>query len=560
MTYREAVAHGEKVLELSHIADAKTDAWLLLEMGCKIDRKFYYMHMEDDLPDDLLKEYELAIKKRAEHIPLQYIVGETEFMGLKFKVNSNVLIPRQDTETLVEEALKTVKPGSIAEELEIAPGDKVLAIDNTEIEDIFDYQFLTQDTYIEMLVEKPDGEQWLLEIDKEFDEDMGIEFENGLMDEYRHCHNKCIFCFIDQMPKGMRDTLYFKDDDSRLSFLQGNYITLTNMSDHDIDRIIRYHLAPINISFQTTNPELRCKMLHNRFAGNIFPKLQRLYEAGIEMNGQIVLCKGYNDGAELERSISDLSKYLPHLKSVSVVPVGLSKYRDGLAPLEPFTREDAKEVLATIHKWQKKLYEQWGLHFIHAGDEWYLLAGEPIPEEENYDGYIQLENGVGMLRLLEDEVAEELSKREGDDRHRHVTIATGKAAAPSLKKHMQKIREKYPNVQAEVVTIINYFFGESITVSGLITGKDLMEQLEGRDLGDCLLLPCNMLRSGKNVFLDDVTVEEVEERLKTPVQIIDEPGSDLVKAVVEENQETIHRRRTMYEQADCSNCGPAERG
>ena len=211
-------------------------------------------------------------------------------------------------------------------------------------------------------------------------------------------------------------------------------------------------------------------------------------------------------------------------------------------------------------KWQKKLYEQWGLHFIHAGDEWYLLAGEPIPEEENYDGYIQLENGVGMLRLLEDEVAEELSKREGDDRHRHVTIATGKAAAPSLEKHMQKIREKYPNVQAEVVTIINYFFGESITVSGLITGKDLMEQLEGRDLGDCLLLPCNMLRSGKNVFLDDVTVEEVEERLKTPVQIIDEPGSDLVKAVVEENQEMIHRRRTMYEQADCSNCGPAERG
>ena len=224
------------------------------------------------------------------------------------------------------------------------------------------------------------------------------------------------------------------------------------------------------------------------------------------------------------------------------------------------SNEDTLSLTKKNAEIQKKLYEQWGLHFIHAGDEWYLLAGEPIPEEENYDGYIQLENGVGMLRLLEDEVAEELSKREGDDRHRHVTIATGKAAAPSLEKHMQKIREKYPNVQAEVVTIINYFFGESITVSGLITGKDLMEQLEGRDLGDCLLLPCNMLRSGKNVFLDDVTVEEVEERLKTPVQIIDEPGSDLVKAVVEENQETIHRRRTMYEQADCSNCGPAERG
>ena len=415
--------------------------------------------------------------------------------------------------------IKTIEPGSIAEELELEPGDELLRVNGEIIEDVFDYHFQTNDTYLELTIRKKDGEEWDLEIEKEYDEEIGITFENEFMDQYRSCSNNCIFCFIDQMPPGMRPTLYFKDDDSRLSFLQGNYITLTNMSDHDIDRIIRYHLAPINISFQTTNPELRCKMLHNRFAGNIFPKVQRLYEAGIEMNGQIVLCKGYNDGAELERSISDLSKYLPHLKSVSVVPVGLSKYRDGLAPLEPFTREDAKEVLATIHKWQKKLYEQWGLHFIHAGDEWYLLAGEPIPEEENYDGYIQLENGVGMLRLLEDEVAEELSKREGDDRHRHVTIATGKAAAPSLEKHMQKIREKYPNVQAEVVTIINYFFGESITVSGLITGKDLMEQLEGRDLGDCLLLPCNMLRSGKNVFLDDVTVEEVEERLKTPVQI-----------------------------------------
>ena len=456
--------------------------------------------------------------------------------------------------------IKTVKPDSIAEEMGIEPGDRLLEINGETVEDIFDYQYMIEEEYVEVLIAKPSGEEWLLEIDKDYAEDLGVEFENGLMDDYRSCSNKCIFCFIDQMPKGMRETLYFKDDDSRLSFLQGNYVTLTNMSDKDVERVIKYHMSPINISFQTTNPELRCMMLHNRFAGDALKKVDRFYEAGIEMNGQIVLCKGYNDGAELERSISDLSKYLPHLKSVSVVPVGLSKYRDGLAPLEPFTREDAKEVLATIHKWQKKLYEQWGLHFIHAGDEWYLLAGEPIPEEENYDGYIQLENGVGMLRLLEDEVAEELSKREGDDRHRHVTIATGKAAAPSLEKHMQKIREKYPNVQAEVVTIINYFFGESITVSGLITGKDLMEQLEGRDLGDCLLLPCNMLRSGKNVFLDDVTVEEVEERLKTPVQIIDEPGSDLVKAVVEENQETIHRRRTMYEQADCSNCGPAERG
>ena len=283
--------------------------------------------------------------------------------------------------------IKTIEPGSIAEELELEPGDELLRVNGEIIEDVFDYHFQTNDTYLELTIRKKDGEEWDLEIEKEYDEEIGITFENEFMDQYRSCSNNCIFCFIDQMPPGMRPTLYFKDDDSRLSFLQGNYITLTNMSDHDIDRIIRYHLAPINISFQTTNPELRCKMLHNRFAGNIFPKVQRLYEAGIEMNGQIVLCKGYNDGAELERSISDLSKYLPHLKSVSVVPVGLSKYRDGLAPLEPFTREDAKEVLATIHKWQKKLYEQWGLHFIHAGDEWYLLsAKESILSEDPVDG------------------------------------------------------------------------------------------------------------------------------------------------------------------------------
>lgn len=455
--------------------------------------------------------------------------------------------------------ISKVDPGSIGEELELEPGDCVLTINGNPIEDIFDYEYYVNSPSMLMTVRKADGEEWELDIENDY-EDLGLTFENGLMSEYRSCSNKCIFCFIDQMPPGMRETLYFKDDDTRLSFLQGNYVTLTNLKEKDIERIIRFKLAPINISVQTTNPELRCKMLHNRFAGQSLKLIDRLYEAGTPMNGQIVLCKGVNDGEELKRSIEDLTKYIPCMQSVSVVPVGLSKYRDGLYPLEPFTKEDACQVIDLIEMWQKKLYKEHGIHFIHASDEWYILAERPLPEEERYDGYIQLENGVGMLRLLEDEVAEELSKREGDDRHRHVTIATGKAAAPSLEKHMQKIREKYPNVQAEVITIINYFFGESITVSGLITGKDLMEQLEGRDLGECLLLPCNMLRSGKNVFLDDVTVEEVEERLKTPVQIIDEPGSDLVKAVVEENQETIHRRRTMYEQADCSNCGPAERG
>ncbi|MDD7740661.1 MAG: DUF512 domain-containing protein [Fusicatenibacter sp.] len=451
--------------------------------------------------------------------------------------------------------IREVTPGSIADEMGLEAGDELLSINGEEIEDVFDYHYQVNDTYLELGIRKQDGEEWILEIDKEYDEDMGIVFENEFMDQYRSCRNNCIFCFIDQMPPGMRETLYFKDDDSRLSFLQGNYVTLTNMSDHDIDRIIKYHLAPINISFQTTNPELRCRMLKNRFAGDIFPKVKRLYDAGIEMNGQIVLCKGYNDGDELERSISDLSAYLPHLKSVSVVPVGLSKYRDGLTHLEPFEKEDAKEVLQIIRKWQKKLYEKWGLHFIHASDEWYLLAKEPLPEEEEYDGYLQLENGVGMLRLLQEEVKEELSGRSGDERICRISIATGRLAAPFLEKCMGWIREKYPNVKGNVYAITNNFFGESITVSGLITGGDLIEQLKTKDLGDYLLIPCNMLRSGENVFLDDVTVEEAEKRLNVKIQVVDEPGSDLVKAVLEEQKETTHRRRMMYEQADGSNCG-----
>ena len=268
-----------------------------------------------------------------------------------------------------EHIVKNVEAGSIAEELGIEPGDRLLAIDGQEIEDIFDYQFYEESEELLLLIEKADGEQWELEIEKDADESLGISFGEGLMDEYRSCRNRCIFCFIDQMPPGMRDTLYFKDDDSRLSFLQGNYITLTNMSDHDVERIVRYRLEPINISFHTTNPELRCRMLHNRFAGDALKKVDILYQGGIEMNGQIVLCRGVNDGEELERTIRDLTKYLPLLKSVSVVPVGLTRFREGLYPLEPFTREEAREVLRVIHRWQKKIYEEYGIHFIHAGDE-----------------------------------------------------------------------------------------------------------------------------------------------------------------------------------------------
>ena len=437
-----------------------------------------------------------------------------------------------------EHIVKSVEPGSIAMEMEIEPGDKILAVDNTEIEDIFDYQFLIQDTYIEVLVEKPDGEQWLLEIDKEFDEDLGITFENGLMDEYRHCHNKCIFCFIDQMPKGMRETLYFKDDDSRLSFLQGNYVTLTNMSDHDIDRICRYHLSPINISFQTMNPSLRCKMLNNRFAGEALKKVDVLNEAGIRMNGQIVLCKGVNDGKELEFSISELMKYIPNLESVSVVPVGLSKYREGLYPLEPFEKEDAREVLSIIHKYQKECMEKYGIHFIHASDEWYILAEEELPEEERYDGYLQLENGVGMLRLLLEEFQEAMQERKAKEGFPNLKVAgemsmvTGLLAYPYIRRMTEEIMEAYPNLRIYLYPITNYFFGEKITVSGLLTGQDIRDQLLGKKLGDRLLLPQNVLRSGERVFLDDLTVDDLEKALQVPINIVKSSGCDFVDSIV----------------------------
>lgn len=434
--------------------------------------------------------------------------------------------------------IRRIKEGSIAEELGIEPGDELLEIGGQEITDIFDYQYLMQDEYIEVLIRRRDGEEWLLEINKEYDEDLGIEFENGLMDDYRSCHNKCIFCFIDQMPEGMRETLYFKDDDSRLSFLQGNYVTLTNMSDEDVERIIRYHLSPINISFQTTNPELRCMMLNNRFAGQALLQVRKLYEAGITMNGQIVLCKGVNDGAELERSIADLTAYLPHLESVSVVPVGLSKYRDGLYPLEPFTGEDAREVLQCIHRWQEKLYPEYGLHFVHASDEWYVLAGEPLPEEERYDGYLQLENGVGMLRLLLTEFAEAMEALAGqeqvrrDDCRGELSVVTGKLAYPFLKDMVRQLEERFPALRIHVYAITNEFFGERITVSGLLTGQDIIRQLQGRELGERILLPQNVLRSGEDYFLDDVTIADMEKALQVKVDIVKSSGHDFVQAVL----------------------------
>ncbi len=431
-----------------------------------------------------------------------------------------------------EHIIHQIEPGSIAEELELEPGDVLVSVNGQDVQDIFDYHYLINEEYMELLIRKPDGEEWELEIEKEYEDDLGIVFENGLMDEYRSCRNKCIFCFIDQLPKGMRDTLYFKDDDSRLSFLQGNYVTLTNMSDEDVERIIRYHLSPINISFHTMNPKLRCKMLNNRFAGDALKKVEQFYEAGITMNGQIVLCKGINDGKELEYSLEELAKYLPHLQSVSVVPVGLSDHREGLYPLEPFNKEDACKVLELIHTWQKRLYAKYGTHFVHAGDEWYLMAEQEVAGEESYDGYLQLENGVGMVRLLHEEIGRELGFRAGDERKRKVSIATGALAAPLLKEETERIRKKYPNVEIQVYPILNDFFGRRITVAGLLTGQDLERQLENQELGEVLLLTEHMMKNGERIFLDDMTVEELSGSLQVPIIIVESDGKALLEAVL----------------------------
>ncbi len=453
--------------------------------------------------------------------------------------------------------ISRVLPGSIGEELELEPGDVLVSINGQLVEDVFDYRYLMNDEVVELLIRKKNGEEWELEVEKDYEDDLGVEFENSLMDDYRSCSNHCIFCFIDQMPPNMRETLYFKDDDSRLSFLQGNYVTLTNMSEYDLDRIIKFHLSPINVSFQTMNPELRCKMLHNRFAGDALKKVDKLYQGGVIMNGQIVLCKGVNDRDELEYSLEKLSEYAPVLQSVSVVPVGLSKYRDGLYPLEPFDREDAEYLIEQVERWQKIMMERHGIHFIHASDEWYILAGKKLPEETRYDGYLQLENGVGMMRLLETEVKERLAGLEGDNREFTASVATGKLAAPFIQQYMKLIQEKFPNIKVNVYTIRNDFFGERITVSGLITGADLREQLKDKELGEKILIPCNMLRSGEDVFLDDLTVDDIREALGTELVVVDEPGADLVDCVINPPNHKKIKRRQIYEQTSSSNSGKA---
>ena len=434
--------------------------------------------------------------------------------------------------------INKVQKGSIAEELGIEVGDILLAIDDKEIEDVFDYRYYINSESMLMLIQKKDGEVWELDIEHNY-EDIGIEFGSGLMCDYRTCTNNCVFCFIDQMPKGMRDTLYFKDDDSRLSFLQGNYVTLTNMKDADIDRIIKFNLAPINISVHTTNPELRKKMLHNRFAGESLRYIDKLYEKNVPMNGQVVMCPGYNDGEELRKTLNDLLKYAPTMESVSVVPVGVTKYRDDLPRLTLVDKAKAIETIGIIEEIQKKAMEKCNKHFAQASDEFYLIAGKEMPKEETYDGYIQLENGVGMLRLLSEEVKDAIENLKIDKEHikkkETISIATAILPAHSMKTLVKRVEQRFPTKKINFYTIRNDFFGERITVAGLLTGVDIINQLKGKELGDRLLLSVNMFRSGEEVLLDDLTRTDIERSLNVKTVIVGQSGYDLVNAIVSDN-------------------------
>lgn len=425
-----------------------------------------------------------------------------------------------------------IEKGSIAEEVGIETGDILTEINGTPILDIFDYRYLINDEYIEMTFISSSGEEYVAEIEKDYDEDIGLIFEDGIMDEAKNCHNKCIFCFIDQLPPNMRSTLYFKDDDSRLSFLQGNYVTLTNMKDSDLDRIIFYHLSPINISVHASDGELRKKMLNNRFADKLFSQMKKLSDAGIEMNLQIVLCKGVNDGKILDKSISDLSKFIPHAKSLSVVPAGLTKYRQNLFPLEPFTPEECRKLINQVTLWQEKFKKKFGTAFVFAADEFYIKGELEIPPSSAYEDFPQIENGVGMWALMRDEFMEALENISLSPKEKELSIATGAASIGLIRFLSQKLTEKFPMVKIHVYEIKNEFFGEEITVSGLLTGKDIINQLKGKPLGNKLLLPPNLLRAGEDYLLDNISLEDIKNALGTDVCVSGHSGEEFVKSIL----------------------------
>ncbi len=427
-----------------------------------------------------------------------------------------------------------VEPESIAEEMGIEKGDILVDINNEKIQDVFDYRYLIQDEYIEVGIRKSNGDEWLLEIDKEEYEDLGIVFERGLMDKAHSCKNKCIFCFIDQLPKGMRDSLYFKDDDSRLSFLHGNYITLTNMSDEDLDRIIFYHLSPINISVQVTDPEKRVFMLKNPNAVNLMPRIRKLAEHKIEMNFQIVLCRNINDGEYLDKSIKELSEFIDPARCMSIVPFGMTKFREGLYPIEPYDKESARAVIKQVEAWQQKLLKEKGTRFAFLGDEFYIMAELPMPSDESYEGYPQLENGVGMITLMKTEFYEALENIKSDNKKRSITIATGKASFDFIYSFACDIMKIMPNTEINVFAIENNYFGKTITVSGLMTGIDIIEGLRDKIRGKFLLVPENCLRDDiKTRFLDDLDIADVEKELNVKLVVTSDNGAEFLRQIVD---------------------------
>ena len=431
--------------------------------------------------------------------------------------------------------IESVLKNSRADRAGVKKEDILVAINGREINDVLDYRFFLAEREIKLSLIR-DGEQIETVIRKAQYDDIGLDFETPLMDKKHSCENKCIFCFIDQLPRGMRKTLYFKDDDSRLSFLHGNYITLTNLHDKDVDRIIEMHISPVNISVHTTNPELRVKMMYNKRAGEVLSYIKRLSDAGISLCGQIVLCKGINDGEELDRSLRDLSEFFPAMQSVSIVPAGLTRFREKLYPLEEFTKEEAAHVIDQIAKFGDEMKEKHGVRVFYPADELYLKAERALPDEDFYDGYPQIENGVGMITSTLTEFYDELDYIDeylGDvTLPRTVSIATGEAAYCLIRSMALKLEETVPGLTVNVYKIRNDFFGESITVAGLLTGKDMASQLEGKELGELLLFPENSLRADGDLFLDDMSPEELSNRLRVPAKAGHNDGAQFIRDVL----------------------------
>lgn len=425
--------------------------------------------------------------------------------------------------------IQNIEKNSIAEELGVETGDILLSINGEKVKDIIDYKYLIADEYIVVEIEKRNEEIWELEIEKEYSEDIGIVFTNPLIDKARSCKNKCMFCFIDQLPKGMRETLYFKDDDSRLSFLQGNFVTLTNMSDDEINRIVRYRLSPINISVHTTEPDLRVKMLRNKNAGKIYGILKKFSEAGIEMNCQIVLVPGVNDGEHLKRTLDDLFDLYPNIKSTAVVPIGITKFREGLSKVSCYDKESAKNVIKIVEEKQEYYLKEKNIRFIFASDEFFVLSEQEIPKSDEYEGFPQIENGVGLIRVFNDEVDKELATvDEGRVNNNSYLLVTGTLAYDFMNKITKKISERIEGLRLKVVAITNNYFGETITVSGLVTGTDIVDQLEDCHEYDGVIIPRSMLKSNENILLDDLTVKDLEKKLNTKIIISDVDGKSFV--------------------------------